>query len=464
MKKYLLIGLALLIGVIGCSIKETEDEITGPLTLVFQAVPFMDGDAPEDTKTAVIPDASYSSYGFIWSAKDTVGIFPDAGSQIYFTMASGAGASSAQFDGGAWTCKDGYEYWSYFPFIGNYYLNPAKIPVTFLGQKQVGNANSDHFQKYDYMYAPMTRKEDNFLNFSYQHLITGVLPWVDLPAGHYTGLTLSLEEALFVTKGEYNLTSTSPAISGKEYSNSLHIDLDITLTDPGTLIVYVPMAPIDMRGKTLTITVSDEGARSFEYTYNPGKAYVASNIYRLRSAKSFVNGTVSLDKTELPLYVGQSQQLTATVLPENAADKSVAWTSSNTDVATVDASGKVTAVAVGSATITATATQGGNTATCAVTVSPVEVTSVELNKTELALVKGASETLTATVLPENATDKSVTWASSDVTVVTVSNGVVTAKKNGTATITATAGGKSATCVITVSDGITEIVDETNGEW
>ena len=293
MKYRLLWTIALIIGAIGCSVNDQVEEHEESLSIVLTAAPFQDGDRGIDTRTSVIPNETYTSYAFVWSAKDTVGIYPDSGSQIYFTMSNGEGVGTASFDGGAWTCKEGHSFRSYYPFIGNFYLDETKIPVSFIGQKQVGNDNSDHFQKYDYMYTAVTTKDSGFLNFNYNHLITGVLPWVELPAGHYTGLTLSLDEALFVTKGEYDLTADSPAIVGKEFSNSLSIELDIAITSPDILKVYVPLAPMDMSGKTLTITITDENDREFQYTYNPSKPYLASNIYRLRSASSFVNDVIS---------------------------------------------------------------------------------------------------------------------------------------------------------------------------
>ena len=286
-------AIALMTGAMGCSVDILEVEQEESLKIVFDASPFLDGDSDVDTRTSVVPNETYTNYEFIWSAKDTVGIYPDAGSQIFFTMENGAGASSATFDGGAWTCKEGHTFRSYYPFIGNIYLDATKIPVSFTGQKQVGNNNSDHFQKYDYMYTAATTKDSGFLNFSYSHLITAVLPWVELPAGHYTGLTLSLKEALFVTEGEYDLTAANPAIVGKKYSNSMSIELDVTFTAPDILKVYVPLAPMDMSGKKLTITITDEDGREFQYTYEPSKPYVASKIYRLRSAISFVDASIS---------------------------------------------------------------------------------------------------------------------------------------------------------------------------
>lgn len=169
--------------------------------------------------------------------------------------------------------------------------------------------------------------------------------------------------------------------------------------------------------------------------------------------------SVSLNKTELSFNkIGASEKLTATVLPAEA-NANVIWTSSNEAVAKVAADGTVTAAADGTATITATA--GGKSAVCNVIVKTtpdiVEVASLALSKSALSFdTIGASETLTAAILPANATDKSVTWTSSNSNVAAVVNGTVKAAGNGTAVITAKAGNKTALCNVTVSQKATKI--------
>ena len=167
-------------------------------------------------------------------------------------------------------------------------------------------------------------------------------------------------------------------------------------------------------------------------------------------AASFVEVTgVSLNKSSVTLNPGGSYTLTATISPSDATNKTVVWTSGNENVATVSG-GKITAKSPGSTTITATA-HNGLTATCKVTVASIAVTGVSLSKSSLALTPGDSYTLTATVSPSNATNKSVTWSTSNSSVATVSGGKVTAKGAGTATITAKSNnGKTATCKVTVS--------------
>ncbi len=160
--------------------------------------------------------------------------------------------------------------------------------------------------------------------------------------------------------------------------------------------------------------------------------------------------SVSLSKTEADLVIGNTLQLTATVNPSNATEKTVTWTSSNTTVATVTPTGLITAKAEGSSNITASC--GGKSATCKITVKKptVAVTSVELDKTEITLDADEIYTLKATVKPDDATDKTVTWASSKTDVAIVdNNGKVTGVNNGVASITATSGGKSASCKVNV---------------
>jgi uncharacterized protein YjdB len=160
---------------------------------------------------------------------------------------------------------------------------------------------------------------------------------------------------------------------------------------------------------------------------------------------------VSLDRTSLVLSHGDSEVLAATVQPENATNKNVSWSSSNAGAASVNG-GLVTAVSPGGAVITVTTQDGGRTATCAVQVNAVPVTGVSLNKTSIALAHGDSETLVATVLPGNATDKSVSWSSSNAGVASVDGGLVTAVSPGGATITVTTqdGGWAATCAVQVN--------------
>lgn len=164
---------------------------------------------------------------------------------------------------------------------------------------------------------------------------------------------------------------------------------------------------------------------------------------------------ITLSPATATLSVGGTQQLTPTVAPANATNKTVSYSSNNTGIATVNGSGLVTAIASGSATITVTTQDGNKIATAVITVnsSNVAVTSVSLSPATATLSIGATQQLTPTVLPNNASNKSVSYASNNTGVATVNSaGLVTAIANGTATITVTTqdGNKTSTALITVN--------------
>lgn len=160
--------------------------------------------------------------------------------------------------------------------------------------------------------------------------------------------------------------------------------------------------------------------------------------------------SVILNTTSLSLQPGESASLNGTVQPDNATIHSVSWKSSNDNVATVSQEGNVTAVSEGNCVITVTV--DGVKAECDVTVAIVRipVTSVSINQTSANLLVGETLQLTATVLPDNATDKTVTWTTSNANVASVDNGLVSALTAGEAVVTASSGDFSATCTVNVS--------------
>lgn len=162
--------------------------------------------------------------------------------------------------------------------------------------------------------------------------------------------------------------------------------------------------------------------------------------------------SVKLNRTTLTMLKGRTVSVKATILPEDATDKTITWTTSNSRVATVS-DGKITAAAAGTATVTAVSVNGKKASVRVTVQNPVvAVSSVTLNKAAVTLIKGKSETLTATILPSNATNKTITWTTSNSKAATVSGGKVTAVAAGTAVITAKSNnGKTVSCKVTVQN-------------
>ena len=168
---------------------------------------------------------------------------------------------------------------------------------------------------------------------------------------------------------------------------------------------------------------------------------------------------INLNTNELSMQLGSTSQLIATIEPENATDRELIWESSDPSIATVDSTGKVTGVKIGTTTITVKTKDGKVKATCTVNVQAIPVEEIILNTNELSIKVKRTEQLIATIDPENATDKDIIWESSDPRIATVDNtGKVTGIKEGTVTITAkTKDGKvKATCTVNVS---IDLIDE-----
>ena len=187
-----------------------------------------------------------------------------------------------------------------------------------------------------------------------------------------------------------------------------------------------------------------------EITDNFGKTVKSEDVQFTLRAKPVAVTSLILNKTSLTLSVGNTEQLTATIKPDNATYVPV-WSSSDESVARVDENGKVFAVSPGTAIITAAA--GSKRATCTVTVrGPAKVVGITLPET-LVLRTGRTETLVPSIIPYDAANKNVSWRSSDSSVATVDeNGTVTAVSEGTAEITVTTeeGSYEAVCVVTVA--------------
>ena len=237
--------------------------------------------------------------------------------------------------------------------------------------------------------------------------------------------------------------------------------LKLTVGDTGTVSANV--SPDDATYPTVTWTSGDKSIITVDRNTGTYKAVSAGKTTLTATADGVSQScsvtvekpavpveSVTLNKSTVSLDVGASTTLTATVKPDDATNKTVVWSSGDEKVATVSG-GTVKAVSAGTATITATV--DGKSASCTVTVK-VPVASLKLNKSATTISVGGTETLTAIITPENATNQGVTWSSSDTSIVTVSNGTIKGIKAGTAKITVKAidgSEKTASCDVTVSE-------------
>jgi uncharacterized protein YjdB len=273
----------------------------------------------------------------------------------------------------------------------------------------------------------------------------------------------------------YNFRNLSFTNNGANQNSNVDFTFYLDQSDTHTSSPRVVQVKLDglvpRAGANLTVVNADQGV--YSYSLNNGVQNATLQLKTISTAQGFDNTyavtlnayvdakaiyheashgnvaqRITIDPESYTMHVGDKKTLTATVWPSSTPG-SITWVSDRTSVATVDANGKVTAVSIGTANITAS--QNGMSATCVITVDPIEVTKITLDRTSLNLGVNKTRTLVATVMPTNATDKTVTWTTSDGTVATVTSaGVVRGIAYGTATITATSSnGLTATCKVNV---------------
>ena len=256
------------------------------------------------------------------------------------------------------------------------------------------------------------------------------------------GITLS-EDSLQLAKGKTaKLTYTLAEADKKAKATWTTSDKNVATVKNGTVSAK----------KTGTAVITCEVKRSDGTTLSASCEVTV--FFGVKSLKANA-GAVTV-------FAGQtSEGPGVTITPENAAYQDVTWSSADESVATVDEEGRITGVKAGKTTITATSTEPGEKPAAAkikVTVTQA-VTGVSLEESDIRLAKGKKVKLTASVLPEDATNKKLVWETSDKSIATVSNGTVSGKKTGTATITATAAdgsGFSASCQVTVYQAVTSV--------
>ena len=407
------------------------------------------------------------------------------------TKAPGAGNKFGKYTDGAYLYRNSA--WSFSSGKGIktqnsnsgvvfYLANSADITINILydASKNFANVNAQLYSISDSDYDKFyTGTENNtVVTFSTTDYTTKTVvidkkgdfqeTFSALPAGYYYIVCTGTGSNTYFTK---LITSSStpadPTVTSVTVSPS-SATLEINDTKQLTAIVEASPASADKTvtwtsNNTNVATVSESGVVT-AVAQGTATITATSKLDNTKSGTCTVTVTAPAAPIEVEsisiksattISIGSSETLSVTYTPTDAnTDKAITWTSDNTNIATVDNTGKVTGVAAGTATITATS-EKGKTAICTVTVKAVAVTGVSINPATATVKIGSTITLTADVTPTDATNKNVTWSSSDDNIATVVNGKVTGVAVGSATITATSvddNTKKGECVVTVQEG------------
>lgn len=242
---------------------------------------FYEEDALPSPLTRSQLEINGNDYQFVWAASDSIGIFPDEGGQVSFSMEEGAGSRNASFDGGGWGLKASHTYSAYYPLVGDFYLDKSAIPYDLSGQVQNGNASSSHLNKLDYMFTePTAVGEDGRLLFRFKHKICVFHFLLTVPEkAQYTSLTLYSTGNMAVT-GTMDLTEDTLKTVNDTRIQTIELN-DISLSANGVLNVYLAAAPANLEDQILKVEAVTSSGKKYS-AYLDGIDYQAGGFYHYR--------------------------------------------------------------------------------------------------------------------------------------------------------------------------------------
>lgn len=291
MKKiyHFIVPLLVLISMAACTELEVSESQQNSNNELLQELSISGKDFKFDGETRSSVTIGESGASFAWDEDDVIGIFPDKGDQVSFAMDEGAGTQTATFSGGGWALKSSAKYAAYYPHI---YENRdlTAIPVSYTGQTQNGNKNTDHIGAYDFMAASISTPENGCVAFDMQHLGALVQLTITIPKPSILNRLVLNSSINFTETGTIDLTAESPSIEAETQSSTLDIALnDITTTEANEkVVIYFMMAPVDLTDSELAASIyfQDGTPQEFELT---GKKIEAGRAYRFSDKTEEIN-------------------------------------------------------------------------------------------------------------------------------------------------------------------------------
>lgn len=282
MKKTIII-ITVMLTMVGCVKEEAEKSVVESRGVSAIVSNFVN----QDTKT-IISQSGTNPPVFQWKIGDVIGVVPSDGRTFqtnYAVDEIGQDPHNAHFDGGAWTLKEGYKYYAYFPCTEEVVTSDRSVTLSVTGQSQNGNSSLAHLGDYDFLYAGETGIENGSVTFGFSHMISLIRIQIKITtAATFTTATLSVNGGAFVTEAELSIADGT--ISPHSTSSTMELGLDNVSVEAGdTLTLWLAMLPTTaIKEKDLMLTLTSASGSDAEYSLGKGfelakgKAYSISGV------------------------------------------------------------------------------------------------------------------------------------------------------------------------------------------
>jgi len=268
-----LLALILMLSMGACSSEDCVSEELGlnsdaEITEISAVIDELQYEGGSSRTAVTMGDFNNNTIKLVWADQDTIGIYPTEGDQLSFPIVEGVGTTTCVFNGGGWALKTSSSYKAYTPFNRSYYYKKTdNLPVSMLGQKQVGNGNSSHLGRYDLQIANGNTPASGKITFDFKRQVCFIRMDLTAPvAATWKSITLE-SNAAFTTKASLDLSSSTYVLTPTATSNSVTLDLENVTTKSGEVITaYMAVLPIDLTGKTLDVILKDSDDNLYKKT------------------------------------------------------------------------------------------------------------------------------------------------------------------------------------------------------
>lgn len=296
MKTYkVLFGLLSLVGFTACSGDDMK-EIVEPASSVAEIDQIIATVADYGTTRSVLYRED-DAIKFRWSVGDKLGIFPDTGDQVCFTIDNDqAGSLSAKFDGGGWGLKQSHTYRVYSPYIRDIDLNKESIPLDYTGQEQTGNNSYTHLGAYDYLASNAITPTNGNLSFTLNHMGSILILKLKVPEPtKFTKCELSSVKEVFTTEATMDISGSTPALISKTKSKSIALQLNNVKTTEAdeNLILSMMVYPTDLSKETLIVSLEKSDGTVISATIDNPKNLEQGMPYQITADMATGSGSIN---------------------------------------------------------------------------------------------------------------------------------------------------------------------------